>query len=99
MKYGHKVGKNIYTATQLRKSDHKPQFKGYELSKDGYPTLIYTLSGTTLHEKITTDGELIIRTITASPSIPQFLTIRGNEKLQVTQKETGNILTITYKAL
>ncbi|MGJ8657902.1 MAG: c-type cytochrome [Akkermansiaceae bacterium] len=94
-----KVGKVIYTESPLFKPDTKPQFNGYELTKEGFPTLLYTFGNSTFSEKITTDANTITRVITSSSSIPQILKLESNKKLEVTTKTTGNTLTITYKSL
>lgn len=94
-----KIGKKIYTEKPLYTTETKPQFKGYQLSKDGFPTLHYTYGKTKFTEKFTTDANSVTRVITSSSSIPPITKLEGNNKLEVTSKASGNTLTITYKAL
>jgi len=94
-----KVGKIIYTETPLFKTDAKPQFKGYEISNTGFPTLHYSLESTTIKETYSVEGETVTRIITASPNLPDLLAIKGNKKLELKTTTSGNVLTIIYKPL
>jgi len=94
------TGKKVYTEKKLFDRVENLQFDGYQMGKDGYPTFIYRLNGATLKERLSMDGEIIIRTITSTAPLPKVVVSDHKTKtLKTTVKVESTTLTIQHEPL
>ena len=93
-----KVGKITYTEEPLFTGDIKVQFKGYEINKNGDPTLHYTAGEAKITESLSVQNGVIVRTLTANTNMPATNKLEGNDQLDVATKVSGKTLKITYTA-
>ena len=92
-----KVGDIIYTETKPIFTTGKPQFKGYQLSKEGYPSFIYQIGNSQLTETISVKNDSVVRQIKATPSLPSYkLPSDQSKDLNVESTASKNTITLTY---
>jgi len=75
------VGEICYTEEALFAGDAEREFKGYAMTKEGFPILHYSIGKTTIKEAVMVKKNVIIRTITASPALPRSLDLKSSKKV------------------
>lgn len=92
-----KVGDIIYREVAPVFPSDATQFKGMRLSKDGFPSLIYTVNGTEITESISVDGQRVTRTFSSSGKLPGHQQPEPNgRKIKTSVKPTADQLIITH---
>ena len=76
-----KVGDIVYTEEGLFDSDLKRQFKGYELTENGFPILHYMLGETLIHEEISVVKDVITRKFTTDSALPRLKKTESNKSI------------------
>jgi len=94
-----KVGDIVYTEEPLFDSKLQRQFKGYELTKSGFPILHYMIGKTLIHEEISVEENVITRKFTTDSTLPQFKKPESSKAIQSNAAISGNSLTISHKTL
>jgi len=94
-----KPGKTILTSSPLFDSSSKKQFKGYSIDPGGFPTLNYTIDGVSYTESYTAISDIVTRTIKSSVDTTQLAAPKGNNKLEISTKNSNKTFTIIYKPL
>lgn len=87
------VEKNpVFTSSQT-------QYVGYELSVSGYPTFYYKVDDALVSEEITVDRESLVRTISASNGLPDFVFPKdegGTLKIETRILDDALVITHSY---
>ena len=94
------VGEICYVEEASLFLEKSRQFEGYHLSPEGYPTFVYRVGETQVTEKISMEGAVIVRAISATPSLPAHHRPESSgATLAVDAEATGRALNILYRPL
>ena len=92
-----KMGKVIYTESKSIFDSEEVQYLGYHVSKEGYPTFIYTVDNVEIAETITVESESIKRVIKSSSKMPEHtLPVKDGAELKTKAEASGGVITITH---
>jgi len=93
------IGEIIYRETEAIFTSKDIHYKGYHLSKEGYPSFIYTIGDSKITESISVKNDAIIRSFTATPKLPAYkLPSNGSEALSIVAAQAEHSITLTYSA-
>jgi len=92
-----KVGDILYRELGPVFPSDETQFKGMTVSKEGFPSLIYTVAGAEITETFSVDGSQIKRTFSSSGKLPDHQQPKqSGNKLVTTIEPAAGHLTITH---
>lgn len=94
------VGEIGYVETESIFLEKSPQYEGYRISPQGYPTFVYRVGEIRVMEKIFMERGTIVRAIRATPKLPPYhLPEYSGETCTVEFEESGRALNILYRPL
>ena len=94
-----KVGDIVYREPERVFSADDVQFKGYQVSEEGYPSFLYRIGDAEVTETISAEGDAVVRSIRATPALPEYqLPDTGSEQLKAEVVSSEDSITLTYTA-